>query len=151
MTNSDETKDKFYEDLGSLVNSFPKEDKFLVLSDFSVRVETDHKTWEGSIRSNGVGNSNSNGHLLLGTCSAHDLLITNTIFRLPNRNTISWMHPRSNHWHLNDSSSRNSTSLSSRNDVCKERSSARNLMSQSLNDPLYIKSSEMTSMQTLKV
>ena len=32
----------------------------------------------------------------------HDLLITNTVFRLSNRNKTSWMHPRSKHWHLID-------------------------------------------------
>ena len=32
----------------------------------------------------------------------HDFLITNTVFKLPNRNKTSWMHPRSKHWHLID-------------------------------------------------
>ena len=45
MTNSDETKDKFYEDLESLL----KEDKLLVLGDFNAGVGTDHRTWEGII------------------------------------------------------------------------------------------------------
>ena len=40
--------------------------------------------------------------LLLRKCAEHDLLITNTVFRLPNRNKTSWMHPRSKHWHLID-------------------------------------------------
>ena len=35
------------------------------------------------------------------TC-AHELLITNTVFRLPTRNKTSWMHPRSKLWHLID-------------------------------------------------
>ena len=102
MTNLEETKDKFYDDLESLLATVPKEDKLLILGDFNARVGTDHKTWEGTIGRNGVGKSNSNGHLLLRTCAAHDLLITNTIFRLPNRNKTSWMHPRSKHWHLID-------------------------------------------------
>ena len=41
-----------------------------------------------------------NGLLLLQTCAEHELLITNTVFRLPTRNRMSWMHPRSKHWHL---------------------------------------------------
>ena len=40
--------------------------------------------------------------LLLRKCAEHDLQITNTVFRLPNRNKKSWMHPRSKHWHLID-------------------------------------------------
>ena len=50
----------------------------------------------------GVGKCNSNGLRLLQTCSEHNLLITNTVYRLPTRNRTSWMHPRSKHWHLID-------------------------------------------------
>ena len=35
-------------------------------------------------------------------CTAHELVITNTLFRLPTRNKTTWMHPRSKHWHLID-------------------------------------------------
>ena len=44
----------------------------------------------------------SNGLLSLNKCAEHELLITNTVFRLPTRNNTSWMHPRSKHWHLID-------------------------------------------------
>ena len=45
-----------------------------------------------------------NGLLLLQTCrpTAHELVITNTLFRLQTRNKTAWMHPRSKHWHLID-------------------------------------------------
>ena len=43
---------------------------------------------------NGVGSCNSNGTL--------QLLITNSVFRLPKRNRTSWVEPRSKHWHLLD-------------------------------------------------
>lgn len=102
MTNPEETKNKFYEDLEALITSVHKEDKLIILGDFNARVGTDCQAWKGVIGRNGVGKSNSNGHLLLKTCAAHDLLITNTVFRLPNRNKTSWMHPRSKHWHLID-------------------------------------------------
>ena len=36
------------------------------------------------------------------TCTTHDLLITNTVFRLPTHNKTSWMHPHPKHWHLLD-------------------------------------------------
>ena len=102
MTNPDEVKDKFYEDLETLIAAVPREDKLIILGDFNARVGTDYHAWEGVIGRHGVGKSNSNGHLLLKTCATYDLLITNTIFRLANRNKTSWMHPRSKHWHLID-------------------------------------------------
>ncbi|VDL85301.1 unnamed protein product, partial [Schistocephalus solidus] len=40
MTSSDAAKDKFYEDLHSLLATVPKADKLIVLSDFNARVGT---------------------------------------------------------------------------------------------------------------
>ena len=102
MTNPDKVKDKFYDDLDNVISATPRTDKLILLGDFNARVGTDHQTWEGVIGPEGVGKCNSNGLLLLRKCAEHDLLITNTVFRLPNRNKISWMHPRSKHWHLID-------------------------------------------------
>ena len=102
MTNPDDIKEKFYEDLDNLLKTVPSKDKLFVLGDFNARVGTDFQTWEGIIGRNGVGKCNSNGLLLLKTCAEHSLLITNTVYRLPHRNRTSWMHPRSKHWHLID-------------------------------------------------
>ena len=102
MTNPDEVKDKFYDDLDNVISATPRTDKLILLGDFNARVGTDHQTWEGVIGPEGVGKCNSNGLLLLRKCAEHDLLITNTVFRLSNRNKTSWMHPRSKHWHLID-------------------------------------------------
>ena len=102
MTNPDEIKVKFYEDLNAIITTVPSTDKLIILGDFNARVGRDSSTWEGVIGKYGVGNCNSNGLLLLQTCAEHGLLITNTIFRLPTRNRTSWMHPRSKHWHLID-------------------------------------------------
>jgi hypothetical protein len=102
MTNPDDIKDKFYEELDALIAAVPQSEKLFILGDFNARVGTDYQTWEGVIGRHGVGKCNSNGLLLLQTCTAHDLVITNTLFRLPTRNRTSWMHPRSRHWHLID-------------------------------------------------
>ena len=102
ITNPDEVKDKFYDDLDNIISATPRTDKLILLGDFNARVGTDHQTWEGVIGSEGVGKCNSNGLLLLRKCAEHDLLITNTVFKLPNRNKSSWVHPQSKHWHLID-------------------------------------------------
>ena len=62
MTNPDEVKDRFYDDLDSVISAAPRTDK--LLGDFNARVGTDHQTWEGVIGSEGVGKCNSNGLLL---------------------------------------------------------------------------------------
>ena len=91
MTNPDEVKDKFYDDLDNVISATPRTDKLILLGDFNARVGTDHQTWEGVIGPEGVGKCNSNGLLLLRKCAEHDLLITITVFRLPNRNKTSWI------------------------------------------------------------
>ncbi|XP_063598196.1 craniofacial development protein 2-like [Penaeus indicus] len=102
MTNTDEVKEAFYEDLNATISAVPRADKLILLGDFNARVGTDYASWKGILGRNGIGKCNSNGLLLLETCSTHELLITNSIFRLPHRNKTSWMHPRSKHWHLLD-------------------------------------------------
>ena len=102
MTNPDHIKDQFYEELNSLVTAVPKTEKLIILGDFKARVGVDHQSWENVLGKNGIGRCNSNGLLLLQLCAEHELLVTNTVFRLPARNRTSWMHPRSKHWHLID-------------------------------------------------
>ena len=102
MTNPNEVKDKFYNDLDSVISAAPRTDKLIFLGDFNARVGIDHQTWEGVIGSEGVGKCNSNGLLLLRKCAEHELLITNKVFRLPTRRKTSWMHPHSKHWHFID-------------------------------------------------
>ena len=102
MTNPDEVKEKFYEDLNHVISSVPKQDKHILLGDFNARVGQDHETWAGVLGTQGIGSCNDNGLLLLQTCASHKLLISNTVFRLPIHKKATWMHPRSKHWHLID-------------------------------------------------
>ena len=89
MTNPDEVKNKFYDDLDSVISAEPRRDKFILLGDFNARVGTDHQTWEGVIGTEGVGKCNSNGLLFLRKCAEHELLNTNTVFRLPTHKKAS--------------------------------------------------------------
>ena len=101
VTNPDEVKDKFYDDLDSVISAAPRTDKLILLGDFNARVGTDHQTWEGVIGSEGVAKCNSNGLLLLRKCAEHESLITNS---LPSTNSQkdNMDAPRSKHWHLID-------------------------------------------------
>ena len=50
MTNPDEVKDKFYDDMDSVISATPRTDNLILLGDFNARAGTDHHTWEGVIR-----------------------------------------------------------------------------------------------------
>ena len=78
MTNPDEVKYKFYDDLDNIISATSRTDKLILLVDPNARVGKDHQTWEGVIGLEGVGKCTSNGLLLLWKCAEHDLLITNT-------------------------------------------------------------------------
>jgi len=56
MTNTDDAKDKFYDELSALISIVPKADKLLVLGDFNARVGADYQTWSGIIGKQGIGN-----------------------------------------------------------------------------------------------
>ena len=102
MTNPEEAKTKFYEELTKAISEVPSSDKLFILGDFNARVGQDYLAWPGVLGNQGIGKCNTNGLLLLETCAAHELLVTNTVFQLPTRQKTTWMHPRSKHWHLID-------------------------------------------------
>ena len=95
-------KDRFYSDLRSLIQSTPADDKVVILGDFNARVGQDSEAWKGVLGKHGVGNCNENGRLLLVFCAEKQFTITNTIFQQKNSLKTTWMHPRSENWHLID-------------------------------------------------
>ncbi|BHF80343.1 hypothetical protein SprV_0702346800 [Sparganum proliferum] len=92
MTSPDAVKNKSSGGLNALLATGPKEDKLIVLGDFNARIGTDHAAWRGMVGPHGIDGSNDNGLLLLRTCAEHR---PNTFFRLPAREQVTWMHPRS--------------------------------------------------------
>ncbi|BHF67704.1 hypothetical protein SprV_0301073200 [Sparganum proliferum] len=102
MTNLDTARDKFYEELPTLLETVSKADKVIVLGDFNARVGKDHAAWRGVLGTHGLRGSNDNGLLLLRTCAENRLILTNTFFRFPMRGKATWMHPRSRQWQMPD-------------------------------------------------
>ena len=96
MTNPDEVKDKFYDDLDSVISETLRTEtrpprglqcqsrhrpSNLLRSDWNRRSREVQQQWSPPFKK----------------CAEHELLITNAVFRLPTRNKISWIHPRTKH------------------------------------------------------
>jgi len=99
---TNETKDKFYDDLSSSISSINSTEAFFILGDFNARVGADHNSWPTCLGHHGIGKMNENGQRLLELCCFHNLCITNTFFNLKPQHKVSWFHPRSKHWHQLD-------------------------------------------------
>ncbi|XP_048486436.1 craniofacial development protein 2-like [Plutella xylostella] len=102
MTNDDDIKERFYEELAATLSGIRPVEKILLLGDLNARVGRDYEAWPRVLGRHGIGNMNSNGQMLLSLCAQFGLAITNTYFRLPIKHKVTWMHPRSKHWHLID-------------------------------------------------
>ena len=102
MTHPDEEREAFYSCLREAIHSVPSKDKLLLLGDFNARVGRNKHAWPGVLGSHGHGKENSNGLLLLSLCSEENLAITNTVFKHKDVHRVTWMHPRSKHWHKLD-------------------------------------------------
>ncbi|BHF70088.1 hypothetical protein SprV_0301313800 [Sparganum proliferum] len=84
MTDPDEARNKFDEDLYVLLATVSKTDNLIVLGDFNARVGTDHANWRGvlgpvvSMASTKMARSSTN-------LREHRLIMSNTFFRVPMR------------------------------------------------------------------
>lgn len=102
LTSDDQQKNFFYENLSDVLCRVPVSEELILLGDFNARVGTEAEAWRNVISHHGVGKMNENGLRLLSLCSEHELVITNTIFKMKNKFKTTWKHPRSGHWHLID-------------------------------------------------
>ena len=80
MTYPDEEKERFYENLKTIIRKTAHHDKLILLGGFNARVGSDLTTWERVIGHHVVGSENSNGSLLT-MCAEFQLVITNTLFQ----------------------------------------------------------------------
>ena len=101
-TNPEEDKEQFYQVLRDTLRSVPGNDKLLQMDDFNARTGRYSGAWPTVIGPHGLGRENANGLLLLTFFSEEGLTITNTLFKQPEIHRVTWMHPRSKHWHLID-------------------------------------------------
>ncbi|BHF68889.1 Tubulin alpha-1C chain [Sparganum proliferum] len=98
----EEEFEEAFEESRDLLADYDLAGTLIVLGDFNDRVGTDCATWSGVLDPHEIAGCNDSGLLLLGTCTGHRPLLTNTFFRLPMRKKATWMHHRSRHWQLLD-------------------------------------------------
>ena len=68
MTNPDESKEIFYNQLARVLSGIPRRYKLLLIGDFNVRIGRDNGKWPLVMGKYGIGKCNSNGELLLALC-----------------------------------------------------------------------------------
>ena len=68
VTNPDENKEAFYNQLASVLSGIPRTGKLLLIGDFNASIGRDNGKWPLVMGKHGIGES-SNGELLLALCS----------------------------------------------------------------------------------
>ena len=61
MTNPNENKEAFYNQLASVFSGVPRTDKLLLIGDFNARIGRDNDKWPLVMGKHRIGKSNSNG------------------------------------------------------------------------------------------
>ena len=95
MTNPDENKEVFYNQLAHVLSGIPRTDKLLLIGYFNARIERDNDKWPLVMGKHGIGKCYFNGELLLALCFEFELIVTNTMFKQKDECKSTWMHPRS--------------------------------------------------------
>ena len=90
MTNPDENKEAFYNQLASVLSGIPRTDKLLLTGDFNARIGRDNDKGPLVMGKHGIGKCNSNGELLLALCSELEVIVTNTKFKQKDERKTTW-------------------------------------------------------------
>ncbi|KAK2190948.1 hypothetical protein NP493_64g04018 [Ridgeia piscesae] len=64
MTNPEENKEAFYNQLASVLSGISRTDKLLLIGDFNARIGRDNDKWPLVMGKHGIGKCNSNGSVL---------------------------------------------------------------------------------------
>ena len=102
LKGTSEEKDQFYDELNNILEETPNSDVIYILGDFNARVGKDQNSWPICLGKHNIGNMNENGQRLLEFCTFNNLCITNSYFKTKPQHKVTWMHPRSKHWHQLD-------------------------------------------------
>ena len=79
--NDPDIRERFYDELESVVRSVSKRDFLVIAGDFNAKTGQEWNTYPENMGRYGKGQVNSNGRELLEFCNQQDLILTNTLFR----------------------------------------------------------------------
>ncbi|XP_057656846.1 craniofacial development protein 2-like [Diorhabda carinulata] len=88
---SDEEIEDFYADLENLTRNLKKHEINIIMDDFNAKVGK--RRVPGVAGDFGLGQRNERGDRLIEYCQEHDLIITNTMFKLHPRRLYTWTAP----------------------------------------------------------
>ena len=127
-----EIREKFYEELESVLNTISNRDMVIITGDFNAKTGSEHRNYPENMGRYGKGMANTNGEHLLEFARRNNLILTNTTFkhklthrttwtgtkpanrRNPVRNQIDYILVRRNHRiFVNDSRSYSGTTTHS--------------------------------------
>lgn len=83
--------EKFYHDLEKVLAPTKKHDLNIIMGDFNAKIGEGEQ--EDIIGKYGLGIRNERGDMLASFCVEKQLVITNTIFKLPKRRLYTWKSP----------------------------------------------------------
>jgi exonuclease III len=89
----EEEKDRFYEELQSVVDKVPKRDMLILMGDLNAKVGKDNRGREMEMGTNGLGEMNENGELFADFCASNELTIGGTLFTHRRCHKATWISP----------------------------------------------------------
>ena len=92
-----DSKYQIYEELDVAIGNIPKTEQLYILGDFNARVGADHEAWPTCLGHHGMGKMNEMDRDFLSSAAITDCRPLNKPCH-----KVSWIHPRSGHWHQLD-------------------------------------------------
>lgn len=85
------TIEEFYEQLEQLVKLINKHEIKIIMGDFNAKVGKGKV--ENTVGGFGLGERNDRGDRLISFCQEHNMILSNTLFKLPARRLYTWKSP----------------------------------------------------------
>ena len=90
---AEEDKDRFYEELGDILEGMSNKDINILMGDFNAKIGKDNKGYEAVMGTHGLGEMNDNGMRFADTCTMNNLVIGGSIFPHKRIHKATWISP----------------------------------------------------------